>query len=812
VNKFARLRRDELVNDECLALPAREPRICEIVIPVPSDAPPIPPHPRYGEPSARWIYRTVDGEAAFLVCRFDPPGDRKQILPLTLWRDEEGSLQWQWKSVAAPRPVYNLDKIAANPGAMVVIVEGEKKCEPAMGVFPDATATTSSHGAQSAGKTDWTPLAGRRVLIWPDADKPGSEYARDVAHILIKLGCDVAIIDAMSLAALSPDGSTREIVEGWDVADAAHEWKDLSTLYAAAMECAQPFEQAPAYISWGSFNMAAQGLSVEVTRGRGNAAVTSHEWVCAPFEVLGETRDPGGREWGKWLRWKDADGREHLRRVSEAAMHGEPAALAASLASDGLKINRDHHKALACYLGGATVPQRLVIVRNTGWHNIGGQDVFVLPNLTIGPHGSETVILDASASGPYEGRGTLEDWKAGVGTLAKEHALAILAISAALAGPLLHLGGAEGGGLNFYGPSSKGKTTLLQAAASAWGRGSSGGYLRAWRATANGLEGAAAGATDTALVLDELGVVEARDAAAAVYGLSNGTGKARAARDGSLREPRSWRIMVLSSGEIAMGIKLAEERGRRARAGQEVRLLDIHADRGFGFGVFDNAGSDGDAGKLAKAFKEAAASAYGTAGPEFVRRIIAEGIDGQAVRSMVAEFVASLIPDGADGQVDRAAHRLGLIMAAGELATALGVTPWAKGAARGAAAWALMRWIDNRGGTEPGEDRQAVETVRLIIEQHGESRFEPLDGDSSSKPVINRLGWRRGQGAEREWLVPPEIWRAEICAGLDPKLVARALGERGMLRRANDGWQPVVKINGVPTRVYVVLRTILEGA
>jgi putative DNA primase/helicase len=109
----------------------------------------------------------------------------------------------------------------------------------------------------------------------------------------------------------------------------------------------------------------------------------------------------------------------------------------------------------------------------------------------------------------------------------------------------LQLATREGGGLNFFGPSSTGKTTLLQAAASVWGRSASPGYIRTWRATANGLEGAAAGATDTALVLDEIGVVEARDAAAAFYGLANGSGKAGAARDGSLREPKSWRILIL---------------------------------------------------------------------------------------------------------------------------------------------------------------------------------------------------------------------------------------------------------------------------
>ena len=141
--------------------------------------------------------------------------------------------------------------------------------------------------------------------------------------------------------------------------------------------------------------------------------------------------------------------------------------------------------------------------------------------------------------------------------------LPVLAISAALAGPLLHLAGQEGGGVNFFGQSSRGKTTLLQMAASVWGRGASPGYVRAWRATANGLEGAAASASDTALILDELGQVEGREAAAALYSLSNGGGKVRAARDGAMREPKSWRVMVLSTGELPVEAKLV--RGSRAQ-------------------------------------------------------------------------------------------------------------------------------------------------------------------------------------------------------------------------------------------------------
>jgi uncharacterized protein (DUF927 family) len=240
-------------------------------------------------------------------------------------------------------------------------------------------------------------------------------------------------------------------------------------------------------------------------------------------------------------------------------------------------------------------------------------------------------------------------------------------------------------------------------------------------------------------------------------------------------------------------------------------MLDIPTARARG--MFDHAGPDGDAAAFAKRCQLAAASGYGTAGPAFVRRLITDDVAGADVRVTVNAFVAEAVPTGADGQVDRAAHRLGLIAAAGELATTFGLTGWRRGEAREAAAWALRQWIDGRGGTESSEVRQAVEHARLIIEMHGDARFQPID-DADAKPAVNRLGWRKGAGAEREWWVPPESWKAEICAGLEAQFVARVLADRGMLRRQGGNvLQCVVNIGGNQrVRAYVLTAAILDGS
>jgi uncharacterized protein (DUF927 family) len=153
-----------------------------------------------------------------------------------------------------------------------------------------------------------------------------------------------------------------------------------------------------------------------------------------------------------------------------------------------------------------------------------------------------------------------------------------------------------------------------------------------------------------------------------------------------------------------------------------------------------------------------------------------------------------------------------LLAVAGELATQFGVTPWREGEATAAAADALSRWIEARGGTEAAETRQAVEQVRAYIEQHGESRFQPVD-EPDAKPVLNRLGLRKGRGAEREWWVLPQMFRTELCNGLDAQQVARILSERGMLRRQGGcELQCVVNVGGGSrVKAYVLTAAILDG-
>jgi putative DNA primase/helicase len=558
-------------------------------------------------------------------------------------------------------------------------------------------------------------------------------------------------------------------------------------------------------MSFPPFRMTDDGLFVEIDKSK------TEIWVCGPFEILGRARDPGGDEWARVIRFDDGDDHSHKVAVKDADLHGDPGALAATLARQGLVIAPRQRRHLIDYLNSLKADKRVTIVTRSGWHTIAKHPVFVLPDESFGAPASETVVLNSGESSPYAARGTPEQWKQGVGRLCSGQRLGVLAVSTALAGPLLHLGNSDGGGIHFRAQSSTGKTSLAKAAASVWGPPS---YMRSWRSTANGLEATAALATDTVLVLDELGVIESRELNAATYQLATGAGKGRARRDGSMRMPATWRVMVVSTGEVSIAAKVEEDRNRRARAGQEIRILDIPADAGLSYGAFDSPGSEKNAASLADAIRDAAAESYGTAGPSFIKEVFnnPDEIAQRAARHV--ELFTKRMAAGVGGQVHRAAQRLGLIAFAGELASEFGIVPWPKGEATKAAEFAFRQWIASRGGTEAAEALAAVSAVRLFIEKHGDSRFEDLGSTEIDRraPVIhNRAGWRKGEGKDQQWMVMPEVWKSEVCGGLDPGLVAKVLAARDMLMRAPDGLLYVHKISGRSMRLYTVTAGILSG-
>lgn len=163
-----------------------------------------------GTLTGKWNYENADGDNIIAsVYRFDTPDGGKEYRP---W--DVKAKKWQ---VPDPRPLYNQPGIARSD--TVVLVEGEK-CAAAL-IALGICATTAMNGANApVDKTDWSPLIGKHVVIWPDNDNPGREYGDKVVNKLSGLG-------VLSLALMDiPEGKP----EKWDVMDAIDEGRDIRAL------------------------------------------------------------------------------------------------------------------------------------------------------------------------------------------------------------------------------------------------------------------------------------------------------------------------------------------------------------------------------------------------------------------------------------------------------------------------------------------------------------------------------------------------------------------------------------------------------
>ena len=323
------------------------------------------------------------------------------------------------------------------------------------------------------------------------------------------------------------------------------------------------------------------------------------------------------------------------------------------------------------------------------------------------------------------------------------------------------------------------KTTALQIAASVWGGPE---HVRSWRATDNGLEGIAALHNDNVLILDEMGQVNGRVLAECAYMLANGQGKGRSNREGGIRRSQNWRLLFLSSGELGLSDKLAEN-GLKSRGGQEVRFVGLPVDSS----MLTSLHGLPDAGAVANRIKLLASEHYGHAGHDFLQKLTkVETLN--AVRAEIgpamADAVRHLVPEGADGQVRRVAMRFALCGMAGMLALRLGILP-EKLDVLNCIEICFRDWLTARGGTGASEDTAILSTVRLFIERHGASRFQDLDTQMST--CINRVGFQRTRNGTTEYLILPESFKSEVVSGYSERRAIKVLSEAHWLQTERQG-------------------------
>lgn len=405
-----------------------------------------------------------------------------------------------------------------------------------------------------------------------------------------------------------------------------------------------------------------------------------------PVGVLALCRDGNQQNWGAFLQWEDSDGKPHQAAYPVGRFHELGTSLPAELANNGLSIVPGREKQLLQYLAHCKPTTRYRSAIQTGWQ--GSENVFVLPGEVIGGEiGGEIVVYQPQRYSPtarsVRAEGTLAKWQDEIALQCAGNPILVFWILAALAAPLLRLINLEGGGFHLFGITSKGKTTAQQVAATVWGDGSDPAdgrgctFTSKWNVTKNAIEGLAEAHNDLPICLDEIGEADPRTLGQTIYQLAGGKGKERMNADASLKEAKAWRTLILSTGEAPISDILQQE-AKPIKGGQAVRMLDIPAEHPTSEDGVIVDSNDVAAAALADRLKRNCSKYFGTAGPTFLRAILAEGVD--TVREDLAtasdEIARQYTPPGASSEVMRAMKRLGLVAAAGIKAAELRIVPW----------------------------------------------------------------------------------------------------------------------------------------
>ena len=178
------------------------------------------------------------------------------------------------------------------------------------------------NGAQAPTKTDFGPLQGRRVLIWPDADAPGAAYAAKVAELARAAG---AASVSRSWTWRPWPGTRRPASPGScrKVGTRRTPWRTAGpprpsrrrpgggrSPYAPDSTSSDPSDAArrPSFRTPSSFKPGGVYYRTPREAPRAAATITRPFGSARRFRVLAVTRDQAGGEFGRLVAFRDLDG------------------------------------------------------------------------------------------------------------------------------------------------------------------------------------------------------------------------------------------------------------------------------------------------------------------------------------------------------------------------------------------------------------------------------------------------------------------------------------------------------------------------
>lgn len=713
--------------------------------------------------TTEYIYMNRDLQPALKVARNEHPAGKKKFLQSHL---EDG--RWVFGGFKGDLLPFKIEDWPEDKAEPIFHVEGEK-C--ALALMERGLSATTTPGGASGWKDSFAhAYRDRTVVIIPDNDNPGLNYANEVLQGIKAIAKSVKLIFLPGLA------------DGEDIYD----WfEQKSNTVDKLREILADSPDTPGAHGGGDeFTCDDSGVFAILPK-------RNKIKICSKIVVACSLRDYKSQSWSRELIITDPDGVNHLWVMPMAQLAADASAVIEKLLDYGaiLEPGPKNRLLLLQYL--QTSPAlKSRCTKRLGWN----ENTFVYPDVSYQASGLEPVrfLSESAIDHRFYANGTLDEWRSAVAAPCIGHSRLVFALSAAFAAPLLEVIGEESFGLNIFGSSSKGKTTLLYVAGSVFGGGQRGKYVRSWRATGNGLESVAAVHNSSLLCLDEMGQVDAREVGEIAYMIGNGSGKIRGTRLGESRTPHAWRLIYLSTGEVTLRNHMSAV-GKRAKTGQEIRLIEIPIEPLRQPNMPGPLGNFHSLAALSDHLRDSSLRFFGTPSREFLKALAAQ-------RDNIVPDLNQIIEKFSFGakeessQVARVVKKFGLIAAAGELAVALGVLPFDEGECLSATRECYRDWREGWGSGDR-ESSVALNQIRDFLNCHGESRFVATDvgGDrvDMRSTIYNKAGYRHmgtdknGKTCLLQWWIYTTAF-AEMISGCDHSTVIKLLTTKGLLVRGTD--------------------------
>jgi putative DNA primase/helicase len=496
------------------------------------------------------------------------------------------------------------------------------------------------------------------------------------------------------------------------------------------------------------------------------------------------------------------------------------------LLNRGMDIELNGLKHLNLLLSGAKPERVITSVPRRGWRG----DVFII-------NGDDEFELDRRLEGNFSQAGTLDDWKKNVAGFCGGNALAMFGITTMFVSPLLPWLSVEADGVyHIVGATSSGKTSILRAAASVWGRGergSKGGFIQSWLHTGNHLELMCEGHNHIGLTLDELSQLSPDAAADIAYKIAHGTGKGRMRADGGSRTTKTWRVVGLSSGEKGLDHLVAMSRrgGGRSRleGGAEVRFVSIPAD-GYQYRAFSELHGCADGGEYAVDLERRTNKYYGVAGPAFVDKLAKNFRQVETFTDpMRVQLLQRMDPhmQGTSDQARRVAGRFVSVMLAGCLAAHWKILPWSPVEITDAVEEVFHLWKKAHDDAKASSDTEAAwRRIQNAFQRHETNRFTQIKitmvnrkGETDIKrkapEISEEWGWHvEGPGKkdnDGHVEIKSAVMRDQILDGFNTNAVMKELVALGrLLPDQEDRYTNRRKISGVTHTVYRLPEDLLR--